>query len=284
MTTGVASGNENLLAAADIALGRAKKLNKHNYVIDVTKELTKEFEDNIEWVNRIRTALGQDQIIPYYQPIVNYHSGKVEKYECLMRLVDEEGAHSPFSFLKIAKKTKLYPKLTRKMIEHVFYDMGRRSEDFSINLSPEDLLSEYTMRFLIARAKEYGCSDRVILEIVESEELVQFDTISDVLKICKDLGMRIAVDDFGTGYSNFDYLISLQADYIKIDGSIIQKIGTDERASELVTTIVNFVAKSGMKTIAEFVSSEEIDMLVRKFGVDYAQGYYYGEPKPIEEI
>lgn len=284
VTLGIADGRDNLLAAADIALWRAKR-NKRNYeLFDAAAEPANKYRDTLQWVERLRAALDEGRIVPYYQPIYSYKTGRIEKYECLMRLIDDHGVHLPEAFLGIAKKTKLYPKLTLQMIEKIFTDLAESDAEFSINLGAEDLLSDETMNFLITKAKKQRCASRIVLEIVETEELERFEVIARALQRCKTIGMKIAIDDFGTGYSNFDYLISMQADYIKIDGSIIQKIRSDLHARELVASIVGFVHKAGMQTIAEYVFDAETDAAVRGFGVDFAQGYYYSPPLPVQAL
>lgn len=97
----------------------------------------------------------------------------------------------------------------------------------------------------------------------------------------KDLGAKIAIDDFGTGYSNFENILMLNVDYIKIDGSLIRGISENTRHHIIVETIVTFAQKIGAKTIAEFVSSEEIYTTVKEFGVDYSQGYFTGRPQKL---
>ena len=89
---------------------------------------------------------------------------------------------------------------------------------------------------------------------------------------------KIAIDDFGTGYSNFEYLIKLKADFLKIDGSLIRNLERDDNARIVVSTIVEFSKKLGMKTIAEFVENEEIFNIVKEMGIDYSQGYFFSMP------
>ena len=110
------------------------------------------------------------------------------------------------------------------------------------------------------------------------EEVISF------IKIVKNLGVKIAVDDFGTGYSNFSYLVKLQADFIKIDGSIIQDINKSKTAKAVVEAIVFFAQKVGIRTIAEFVSTKEIYKTCKELEIDYFQGYLFDEPKNIENL
>lgn len=240
------------------------------------------FKNNLQWVEKLHKAITEDRIIAHYQPIYNYKTGKIEKYEALMRLVEDDKIIYPNEYLGIAKRTKLYPELTYKMVEKVINKFSNINKEFSLNLSVEDLMNEELMTYIFDFAQQKKIFHKMVLEIVESEEIEDSDYITKLLEKFKEKGCKIAIDDFGSGYSNYDYLIKLQADYIKIDGSIIKHILEDERTQNLVKSIVSFAKKSNMKVIAEFVSSKEIDELLRKLGVDYAQGFYYG--KPLEDL
>ncbi len=276
-TSGIAYDNENLFTYADMALSEAKNKNITLKVFDESMNNIKEFQKNLIWVEKLHLALSEDRIVPYYQPIYNYHTNKVEKYECLMRLIENGEAIPPWDYLEIAKKTKLYTELTYKMVGKSLSKFSNRIEEFSINLSIEDLMNEELMVFLYDYAEQKDIFKRMVLEIVESEEIEDSDGVTTTIQKFKDRGSKVAIDDFGSGYSNYEYLISLKADYIKIDGSITKHILDDDRAAEVVKSIVSFAQKSNMKTIAEFVSSKELDEKVRELGVDYAQGWYYGK-------
>ena len=93
--------------------------------------------------------------------------------------------------------------------------------------------------------------------------------------------MRLSIDDFGTGYSNFEYLIRLNIDFLKIDGSLIRNIHRERNSRVIVENIVGFTKKMGIKTVAEFVESKVLLDHVKKLHIDYSQGYYIGEPKPV---
>ena len=97
----------------------------------------------------------------------------------------------------------------------------------------------------------------------------------------KSYGCKIAIDDFGTGYSNFDYLMKLNVDFIKIDGSMIRYLDYDENAKLVTQLIVDFAKKLKIKTIAEFVHSSKINDIVKEMDIDYSQGFYLGEPTKI---
>lgn len=277
-TAGVAKGREDLLAYADMALNEAKNKKQKIKIFDADINNIEVFKDNIIWVEKIHKAIKEDRIEPFYQPIYNYKTRCIEKYECLMRMFDDGAVIPPVKYLPIAKKTKLYPELTYMMIEKAIEKFSHSTLEFSINLSIEDLMHDELMIFLYDRAAQKDIFERMVLEIVESEEMESSEEVGRILARFKQRGTKIAIDDFGSGYSNYDYLITLKADYIKIDGSIIKHLTDDERTKDIVRSIVNYADRYGMKTIAEFVSSEQIDAIVRELGVDYAQGYFYGKP------
>jgi len=276
-TCGVASATENLFTYADMALSQAKTKKLQIKVYEESMNNIDQFKQNILWVEKLNKAIAEDRIVPYFQPIYNYHTNKIEKYECLMRYIEDGEVVSPVEYLDIAKKTKLYPELTYKIVGKAITKFANREEEFSINLSIEDLMNQNLMLFIYDYAEQKGVFTRMVLEIVESEEIEDSDQIATVIKKFKNVGCKVAIDDFGSGYSNYEYLISLQADYVKIDGSITKHILEDERTAEVVKSIVNFAKKSNMKTIAEYVSSKELDEKVRELGVDYAQGWFYGK-------
>ncbi|PLY09329.1 MAG: hypothetical protein C0626_10065 [Arcobacter sp.] len=285
-TCGIASNSENLLTYADIALDEAK--NKKVRIKEYSDSMAdiKKFRDNIQWVDRLHKAINEDRIFPHYQPIYNYKTGKIDKYEALMRLEENGKIIYPNEYLEIAKRTKLYTELTYKMIEKAISKFSTNDLEFSINLSVEDLMNEELMIYLFDYAEQKDVFNRMVLEIVESEEIEDSDYVNKLVKRFKDNGAKIAIDDFGCGYSNYEYLITLQADYLKIDGSIIKLIPSDTRTQDVVKSILEFSRKSNIKVIAEFVSDENIDKILREIGVDYAQGFYYGKPEVelVDEI
>ena len=269
---------ENLIKTANM-IKKYSKTNKDIIIYDRKLEIEKIYEKNIMWSLKLKKAFENDNIVPYYQAIYNVKTEKIEKYEALVRLIDEDGAViSPYYFLDIAKKSKQYSKITKRVISKTFEYFKDKDLGFSINLTINDINNEEVSSFIIEKLEEYNFDSKVVFEIVESEGIEDFNQINAFIEKIKNLNCKIAIDDFGSGYSNFDYLIKLNADYIKIDGSLIKNILTNQNNLEIVITIIDFAKRQGFKTIAEFVSSKEIFEKVKELGVDYAQGYYIHEP------
>ncbi|MCT7574968.1 EAL domain-containing protein [Aliarcobacter butzleri] len=268
---------ENLLETANI-IKRYSQANKNIIVYDKALELEKDYEKNIFWTLKIKKALDEDKIVPYFQPIYNLKTNKIEKYEALVRLIDGNNVISPYYFLDISKKSKQYLQLTKTMIQKTFDYFRDKDFEFSINLTFEDIKSEYISSFIIELLKEYKIGHRVVFEIVESEEIDNFRKINEFFVTIREYGCKIAIDDFGSGYSNFEYLAKLNVDYIKIDGSLIKDILINKSSQNIVSMLVNFAKEQKVKTIAEFVSNKDILNKVRELGIDYVQGYYIKEP------
>ncbi|WP_373070702.1 EAL domain-containing protein [Sulfurimonas sp.] len=271
---------QKILSTADMALKVAKKKNKSFVVYNDDISLNDEYKNNINWTKKIKKAIETDNIVPVFQPIVNNETGEYEKYESLVRLKDEEGKLiSPFFFLEISKKTKHYNKITQIMIQKSFDKFKDENHEFSINLTIEDILDQQINDYIINMLERYKIGKRVVFEIVESESIEKFEQVHSFIERVKSYNCKIAIDDFGTGYSNFEYLLKLNADYIKIDGSMIKDIDKSKEAEIVVSTIVGFAKKMGIKTIAEFVENESILNKVKEMGIDYSQGYHFSAPK-----
>jgi EAL domain-containing protein (putative c-di-GMP-specific phosphodiesterase class I) len=253
-------------------------------VYEEQKNIEEKYRNNISMASSIRQALNDNQIICYYQPIVNLVTGKTDKYESLVRMIDKEGnIVPPMEFLSIAKKTKIYPQITREVIHQACTLFATRSEEFSVNLSDSDIRDSHTVDEIINTITKTGTASRIVFEILESEGIENYEEVAQFITKVKALGARIAIDDFGTGYSNFENILKLHVDYIKIDGSLIRGITTNSRHNIIVETIVDFAKKIGAKTIAEFVSDGAIYDAVIKHGIDYSQGYYTGKPEPLTQ-
>ncbi len=285
VSIGAAAGKEGVLEKADIALKKARKERKVYAIYDRNDaKVEKEYEKNIEWIKKLKQSIELDRVVPFFQPIVNTKTRKPKGYECLVRIIDEDGSIvSPGVFLEIAKKSRYYDRLTMIMIEKSCRYFSESPCSFSINLSILDILDTHIVQHLKESIAKYGVADQIILEIVESEGIENYDLVYRFINDMKKIGCQIAIDDFGTGYSNFEHILKLPIDYIKIDGSLVANICENEDSELIVSTIVDFAHKKGIKTVSEYVSSEEIFEKIRAIGVDYAQGFYFAKPKQYVE-
>ncbi|MDD2383869.1 MAG: EAL domain-containing protein [Sulfurospirillaceae bacterium] len=282
MSVGVAIGGSKLLTHADIALHVAKIKKIPLSLYEEKENIEEKYRHNIVMASMIRKALISGRIICHYQPIVDFKTNATTKYETLVRMVDEEGnLILPLEFLPIAKKMKIYPRITQEVVTQACELFQHRTEEFSINLSTADMEDARSMQKIIEVIKQTNTASRIVFEILESEGIENYDTIKQFIAQVKVLGAKIAIDDFGTGYSNFEHILKLNVDYIKIDGSLIRNIANNSRNHIVIETIVTFAKKIGALTIAEFVSDETIFNTVKKLNVTYSQGYFTGIPAPL---
>lgn len=282
VTIGVTLGAEKALTRADIALNRAKKDKKQVAFYNQDEGVEEQYRSNMLMAASVRKALFEHRFVCHYQPIVNLKTGITDKYETLIRMLDEEGnLVPPMKFLPIAKQTKLYPQITLEIVSQACNLFATRTEEFSMNVSDSDIRNVETVQEIIKIITNTGVASRVVFEILESEGIESYDDVSLFIEQVKALGAKIAIDDFGTGYSNFENILKLNVDYVKIDGSLIRGIANHQRHRIIVETIVDFARKIGAKTIAEFVSDEETYEAICTLGIDYSQGYFTGKPIPL---
>ncbi|WP_295022987.1 GGDEF domain-containing phosphodiesterase [Sulfurimonas sp.] len=276
----IGKGN-NILNHARTAI---KELREHSRgsskIYDSNSEFIKKQKENVYWINKLRDAFENESLQPFFQPIINNKTKKIEKYECLVRIRDEETIISPYRFMEVSKLTGTLSLVTRTMIEQSFKMFSNNDYEFSINITNADLYLNYLENFLLKQSRKYNINpSRVVLEILEDIDSLDSPEILSQLNSLRYHGFKIAIDDFGSRSSNFSRLLEFSPDYLKIDGSFIKNILEDKNSLIIVESIVFLCKKSNIKIIAEFVHSAEVQAKIEELEIDYSQGYYFGEPK-----
>lgn len=280
INAGISAGKDSVLEKAEMALDFAKHNLDNLKMYNENMSMKNTYKNNLSWITELREAIQEDRIVPFFQPIYNNQSNKFEKYESLMRLIRKDGTVVvPFHFLDIAKKSGIYTELTQIMINKSFKAFKELNYKFSINISVEDIMDIKTRNLIFEKLKEKDMAKKVIFELIETEDIVDYAEIKEFIGKIHQFGAKIAIDDFGSGYSNFEYIIKLNIDYLKIDGTIIKNIANDKSSEILAETISNFSSKLGIDVIAEFVHNEAVCNKVKEMGIKYSQGYYFSEPK-----
>lgn len=246
---------------------------------EISTEEIEHYTDNLTISQKLRIALANDKLFPCFQPIISAISGHIVRFEALMRFQDEEGKiHYPKEFLKVLEQMYIYSETTKTICKKVFETFAERSEGFSVNFSLSDIQNDDTRLFLFALFKKYPeAAKRCTVELLEDEAVFDYKRVNDFFKLLKKFNVKSALDDFGAGFSNFAYLFNLHIDYIKIDGSIIQRLD-DPKMVKLAKTIVSMAHDLGIETIAEFVSDQHLLNECKSIGIDYLQGYAIGKP------
>lgn len=278
---------DNIKSIYNIARLDMMNKNVQFYVRDAQDDRIDEesIKERYRMVNVINYALANDKVIPYFQGIYDNKKHDIHHYESLMRLEDENGViHYPGSFLEVARSFGLlYDSLSFSMISKVF-DIFKDIKDksVSINLSMRDVkndeLVEYIYEFL-STAKYPG---NFIFEILENEDVNDYDALVRFVDKIHKLGGLISIDDFGSGYSNLQHIVSIHSDYIKIDGSIVRNCCKDQESENLVALISGWknLSTREIQIVAEYVENEEIQKKLNRYGIDYSQGYLFSKPSP----
>ena len=280
-TIGMSLGLDYPFEHADMALKSAKD-NKQSYAVYNTLiDTTQNMEKKIEWQYRIIRAIENSSIVPVFQPIVNME-GDIVKYEALMRLAEledgQEKLYSPFYFMDIAQQSKYYSAISSMMINKVLDSFKIHEHTISINFSYIDIQNKTFMNSVYKRIKEEKIGNRIIVEIVESENIQDYKVLKDSIIKFRKLGVQIAIDDFGSGYSNFKQILEIHPEYIKIDESLIKNIDVDSHSYILTKSIASFFHELDVTIIAEHVHNKEIYDILKTFDIDQLQGYYFYEP------
>ena len=280
VTMGISTSQHDAFECAKIALEYAKENKKPYEMYSTAIDSRSKEQDALAWKERTKSAITDNRIIPVYQPIVNV-DGKIVKYETLMRLKDVKDGKliSPYHFLNVAIKTGLYDTLSSRIIFKALDLIKETNNTLSVNFTYGDIKN---MRFLdeiedfFKANRELG--EKTIFEITESESIESYTSMKKFIKRFRRYGVQFAIDDFGSGFSNFEYILEIEPDYLKIDGSLIKNIDTYEKAHILVRAIVQFSHELGIKVIAEYVHSKVIFDMLKELKVDEYQGFYFSEP------
>jgi len=249
-----------------------------------TYQADSEFEqnqqNNLYWIEQIKEYIKQDRLKVHFQPIQNMQDQTIQKYEVLTRIISKDGTMvMPHEFLHSLALSGVVTQFTRRVIYKAFEKLRGTDYNISINITSQDLLENYLITYLEEKCQEFRIQrSQIIIEVLESVSTINDMHSLHQLQRLKKLGYKIAIDDFGSEHSNFGRLLTLNVDFIKIDGSFIKNLHKDTNAQEIVKAITAFAHNVGSKVIAEYVHNEEVYKTIKALEIDFAQGYYISEP------
>jgi len=284
-TYGGAYGKERLLQSSALALKQAKELGKNRYHIFDNNEYSIDHTHRKAFIasnNMLHEALENDRIVPFFQGIHNNQTHKITKFEALARIKHENEIITPYQFIEPARLSGLLPDITRIMIDKSFKIMANNDFNFSINITEDDLSRNYLNDFIDQKLEEYQIkASRLILEMLEGVSSIGKNNHIKQLNTLKNKGLSLAIDDFGAEYSNFERILDLDIDFLKIDAKYIRDIDTNPKSFEIVRAIAYFAKNSNIPCIAEFVHNAAVQKIVSDLAIDYSQGYYFSEPEEL---
>jgi len=289
----LSANSDRLLIGADAACLMAKEHGRNRFHVfqENDEELVKRHGE-MQWAVRLPRAMEDDSFRLYVQRIARVADDVDEgaHYEVLLRL-DDGQVVLPSVFFPAADRYQLSSRLDMWVIENTFNWLARHPEHLrslhlcAINLSGHSLNEQTVLDFISRKFEESPVPpEKICFEITETVAVANLAKATSFMNVLRQKGCRFALDDFGSGLSSFAYLKSLPVDFLKIDGLFVRDILNDSLDLALVKSINEIGKVLGMKTIAEFVEDAAILAKIKEVGVDYAQGFVLGHPRPIDEL
>lgn len=276
---------EMLISHADATLFQAKKEGRNRFAIfaHAMPEMARIRVDQ-EWMGRLTTALEENRIVPMFQPIMDLAEEQISHYEALARLDWDGKLLRASEFIPHAERLGLVGEVDVAMFRSVLETLSRRADlVLATNLSGYSLNNRHVQKRLFECLDEFGvCAPRLIIEITESTAIEELADAKSFMKRARERGCRFAIDDFGVGYSSLQMLSQLDLDYLKIDGSLLKALHSENTA--LLKAVQGLADALHIPTVAEHLDTEEKLIVVKRLGINYAQGYLIGEPAPFEDI
>lgn len=274
--------SQDLVRAADVALYHAKKSGR-NRVDILSKDMGEAIMDIFSQGFELRNALNSGMIAPFLQPIWDLQKNEVMAYEVLTRLKRGKEYVAADEFVIIAEDLGLIREMDLFIINKALSSVPKGVHLF-VNISMSSFFAPEFLADFRALLKSPQAQGRQIT--IEFTERQTTEMNTDFFALLEDIragGCKIALDDFGAGYSTYSYLRKLKPDFVKIDGSFVQQMLADPLDNTIVEHIRELSSVFGAKSIAEHVEDAKTVDALSRMGVDFAQGYYYGKPKLIED-
>ena len=279
---GVVDGiKQEAFALAEMALRMAQDSNRSVVLYNEASDLPLQYRDSLDQTEQVKAAVNENRFEPFYHPIVDPKTNKIEKYEVLARMVNERGevVMMPDLFLPILYRTRLYTRFTRTLFQQVLLDIADNDTHISFNISTRDITDKNSFNKLIKLIAKSGKGKQLHFELLEADSLLPLDELSEAIEKIKQFGCRVGLDDLGREYSNFDRLMALPIDFVKLDRSVMPNIVSSEESLEIVENIIEFARKKNITTVAEYCCDKQTCQVATEIGIDYLQGFWYAVPQ-----
>ncbi len=286
----------SLMSAADAACYVAKDRGRNQIHLYESRDSDLvRHRGEMQWVTRVQRALEEDRLRLSWQEIRRTDAAvePVRHVELLLRMIDEDGREIlPMAFIPAAERYSIMPAIDSWVIEETLrlcqrYLASARERNclFAVNLSGASLKDPAFRRMLLASLDENPAfGPHLCFEITETAAIGNLTIVNEFIEAMRAFGCSFALDDFGSGLSSFTYLKNLKVDYLKIDGAFVRDIASNAIDRSMVEAIHRIGHQMGLKTVAEYVESDQILALLRQMGVDYAQGSGIHQPEPLESL
>ncbi len=281
---------EEVLSAADSACYVAKRQGSHVHVYSARDEAVARQRGEIQWLQRLQTALKENRFELLAQPIVAMDHDRGPALEVLLRMKDDAtpAGISPVEFLRAAERYRLMADVDRWVVQTAVTALGRggirleAQRSMAINLSGQTLGDPQFLEFVVDVLDRTGVAPaQLCFEVTENSVITNIEHAQRFIGVLHGMGCQFALDDFGRGLSSFGNLKHLALDYLKIDGTFIRNLATDTVNQAMVAAMIKLARTLNFQVVAEHIEDAGSLEAVRKMGVDFAQGYHLGRPQPL---
>ncbi|MBX9811751.1 MAG: EAL domain-containing protein [Burkholderiales bacterium] len=279
----------SLLSNVDIAMYQAKDLGRNRYALfDQASDSLRSTHKRIHWAKKLRDALDEDRLVLFSQPVVRLKDQKPVHYEILVRVLDHNGKYIlPEHFIEFAESMGMVQEIDMRVVEKLLQFMRENRQlgqklRYFVNLSRVSISDQHWIqRFVTLLRTSQVDPGQLVFEITETAAMSEIDVTLTFIRRLKDMGCRFALDDFGAGFSSFYYLKRFEVDYLKIDGSFIRDLATDEGSRIFVKALNDVARELNKQVIAEWVEKPEVVKLLVEMGTQFGQGFLFQGPEPL---
>jgi diguanylate cyclase (GGDEF)-like protein/PAS domain S-box-containing protein len=286
---------EELHTNAAVALAQTKRMSPgHARLVTLDEEIRALKEQRVHMRSEISKAIAEDRVLLHYQPIMHLPTGRISHCEALVRMRGDDGQLiPPGSFIPVAEHTGQISAIDRLVIGKALQAQTEAMQHghvlkISINIAAKSFEDPAFFDDFSRAVTQSGADPtQLIVEILETEAIANFDTARKILRKIREFGSHFALDDFGIGFTSFEYLRELPVSYVKIDQSFIKHLKERTQDQELVRSMNDMIHRLGILSVAEGIEDHESFEYLKKLGVDYGQGYYISRPLaavPIGEV
>lgn len=281
-----ARNSQEAMARAEEALDRAKAHGRDNFAVYSHSPQRESLRKRtVQIGDQIVNAMAENRVVLAYQAIVDAKTNEATMHECLVRIARPEGQIiAAGDFVPVAEQLGLIRQLDRRVLElTVAALMKHRGACLSINVSGMTASDRPTLEAFVTYLENHAdVAPRMIVELTETAALIDIEESMRFVSRVRALGAKVAIDDFGAGYTSFRNLQSLKVDMVKVDGSFVKGLADSRDNQIFVRTLVDLAKNFNLSTVAEWVSDAREADILRAFGVDYLQGFYFGKPEVKE--
>jgi EAL domain-containing protein (putative c-di-GMP-specific phosphodiesterase class I) len=281
------------LNEADKAMYQAKSLGRGRVeVFDAA--LGRQVQQRSSAQKMLRSALDDRRVLAYYQPVIDFASGRIVGFEALARIVENDGSIlPPLDFISVAEDSGLVVQLGAQVLELACEEAQRWTPPgaaalpltIAVNLSARQFEPGDLSTVIANMLEQSGLTPSSLhLELTETAIIDLRPDILRQLELIRDLGVQIGLDDFGTGYASLTHLRRLPLSFVKIDQTFVQGIGEDQSDELIVSAVVDLAANLGLRSIAEGVETTDQLSRLRELGCDQGQGYLFARPLPPNDV